>query len=262
MPNNFILFGRPPANLSTNYTEVLLHDPIRGALSTMPSFEKAIEKICEGDYENYSFFVETRNPVNGRIHNQTNLFFERDRRFTCFSGPFAGVQLQPIPPIRVYRRVRNNSTKRSFINDKRIWLTENILSKILLDRTDTIRFVAGEHSRDVMVHPMIYKELRIAEDDNVVPLLVMSSAKHSLDFAEFVLGLIHCCSETEIKEHFQKNQALVGKLSIDRLRKIYDIFPEEFLQIPHHVWNHLKSIDNYELTSDDVQELSSFYKNL
>lgn len=257
----FILFGRPPISLSKWHKEVPIDDPVRYALSALPSFETAITSIKEGDYNNYSFFIQTRNPVNGRIHNETNLFFERDRKFTLFAGPFRGVQLQPLPPIRVYRIVRQ-SPDRHFMNDKRVWLTDNIFSRIISQKTDTICFVAGDKTRDVQVNNLVYKELRVAENDNVVPLLVMSSTDHSLDFAEFVMELIHCCTDMQVKSCMQQYSGLIQNLSIDRLRKMYDIFPEAFIQIPRHVWNHFRYLDNYELTHDDVHELSTHYQKM
>jgi len=43
---------------------------------------------------------------------------------------------------------------------------------------------------------------------------------------------------------------------------MYDIFPEEFIHIPRHVLDVLKSMNDPEFSKEDVEELYNKYKTL
>lgn len=247
----------PKVSLKTldHYTEVPIDDPIRRILCQIPTFEKAVRCISESDFQNYGFFVRLKKD-DYEFQHESNLFFERIRNFTITSGSFAGTQLFPYPPVYVYRKKKQPI---SLMVYNFSWLVENILPFVMTQRTRVIRFTASQQTRDIMVNEIVYNQIRIHPENNEVPLLVLSTPQKSLDFAEFVMELIHCCSkENEISV---MNKYNFNNLSADRRRKFYDIFPNEFITIPKYILDFLKSIDQYEFSNEDVQELSYFYKN-
>lgn len=255
----FIIFPSTMFDLLQSYfVPVPGDDPIRQILQDIPTPEKAISSILEEHFEDYGFFIHTENPVNGRINHETNLFFERSRDFTVSKGVYAGVRLRPVMPIRVYKRVR--SIKEECMPEQRLWMVESILPRILSERSATLCLMAGDETRHIMISPFIKQQLCVREEDGCIPLLVLTTPGHSLDFAGIVVDLLHCCSRDEMVSIVRGNQ-LSGILSVDRKRKMYDIFPEEYITIPRHVWNFLRSIDHYELSGEDVQELREYYSS-
>jgi hypothetical protein len=211
--------------------------------------------ISEAHFQaQYGFFVHVLNPENGHFKHETNLFFERERDFTVLSGIYQGVRLVPVPPLRVYKRIRSDRT--DCIGDQRSWMVDVFLAPLLADRSSPVRFVAGEEAREVMVSPLLRQRLCPGGE---VPLLVLTTASGSLAFAETVMDLLHCCSKKEMMD-LVREKDLPRRLSVGRTRKMYDIFPEEFFHMPPHLWSFLRSIDQYELTPEDVEELSAYYK--
>lgn len=240
----------------SQFDPVFSDDPIRQILQHIPSFEKALSCIREDHFEGYGFFVQCRNPCNGSISMLSSLFFEKQRDFTITSGLYAGVRVEPIPPLRVYRR-----RKSVFVNcmpEQRTWMVERIMKDVLSDRSCTICFMAGGEMRSYQISPFIKKQICVQESDDCIPLLVLSNAQQSLDFAGIVMDLLHCCLQDEMVFILRETR-LSKNMSVSRTRKLYDIFPEEYIQIPNHVWDFLRSIDESKLTPDDVDELKDYY---
>lgn len=256
MSDGFIIYPGISSIHDANYEMVSDDDPIRQILKHIPTFEKAIVSISASHFQQrYGVFVHVLNPASGMYKHETNLFFEQDRNFTILGGVYKGTRLTPVPPIRVYKWIQSNQV--DCMGAQNAWMVGTVFSRMLSDRSSTIRFLADKEVRDVSVSKIIQEQLCTHPE---IPLLVLTTAKGSLDFAEIVMDLLHCCSKTEMMA-IVRDTGLSRKMSVDRVRKMYDIFPEEYLHLPKHMWNFLRSIDHYELSPEDVQELVPYYKS-
>ena len=247
----FIVYHTPPLELMDFYHQVANDDPIRKVLSCFTSFEDMFQRLEEHDCENYGVFIRMRNSRNFQIYKQTSFFFQKPR--------LHNMTYVPIPPFYIYRRTIRLDM-RPFVAYQQIWLTEKIVHKLFSSKDTSIVFTAGDQTRSVPIHPLMKQVLSVSVEP--VPLLVLDTAEHSLDFAEFVIGMLHQTLVDETDRHMKRNQNIWKKMSIDHRRKMYDIFTEEFIQIPRHVWNTLKSMDEAELLEEDVLELCEKYKKL
>jgi len=245
----FIVYTKPPYDLIDFFRQVPENDPIRKILSGIPSFEKALESLEEGDFENYGVFISLENPLT-HIVKKTSFFIQKQK--------ITNKKLIPIPPFYVYRRIVKNATK-PFLPFQQEWLTETIVSRLFSGREGIIHFTAGEETRGIRINPLLKQELCVEVDP--VPLLVLDTPKKSLDFAEFVVGMLHQTTPTETQCFLEKNKGILDTMSVDRRKKLYDIFPEEFVHIPRHVLDFLKCMDDFEFSNQDVEELYNKYKN-
>lgn len=251
MKMQFIVYLTPPLELIDFYHQVANDDPIRKVLSCFASFEDVLERLDEHDCDNYGVFIRMQNPHNFQIYKQTSFFFQKPRLHKIVPVP--------IPPFYIYRRTVKLDMK-PFVAYQQIWLSETLVHTLFSSKPTSIVFTAGDQARSISIHPLLKQVLAVSIEP--VPLLVLDTMEHSLDFAEFVIGMLHQTFVEETDEHMKRNQQVWKKMSIDHRRKMYDIFPEEFIKIPFHVWNMLKSIDDAELLEEDVQELCEKYKKL
>lgn len=248
---DFIVCPDPPLELMDHFHKISPYDPIRKVLSCFSSFEEAIRLMNENDFEGYGVFIRLTNPNNYVICKQTSFFFHKPK--------LSRVKLVPIPPLYVYKQtVKQDITP--FITSQQIWTTEKIISKLFSCKDADISFIAEDHIRKFRINGLLKNELKVGTEP--VPLLVLVSPEQSLEFAGFVIEMLHQTSAQEAEKHIQNNQHIIRQLSVDRRRKLYDIFPEEFIHIPNHVWKTLKRMDDTKLMEDDVEELCKKYSQL
>lgn len=246
----FIVYTKPPYDLLDFYRQVQENDPIRKILSCFSTFEEALQLLEEHDFEKYGVFIILENPLT-HVVKQTNFFIQKSK--------ISNRTLIPIPPFYVYRRIIKQDIN-PFLTFQQNWLTTTIISKIFSIRDDVIHFMAGTDTCAVKINSLVKQELFIEVDP--VPLLVLDTPKRSLDFAEFVMEMLHKTTPTEIQYFIEKNQEILKKISVDHRKKMHDIFPEEFIHIPRHVIDVLKNMDDFEFSEQDVSELYNKYKNM
>lgn len=246
----FIVYDDPPLEFMDYFHQVNIEDPIRKVFACFSSFDEALEKMEEYDFENYGVFVRLRNPKNDVIYRQTNFFFQK----TGFSNH----HLIPIPPFHVYKRTIKQDTN-SFVVYQQGWITNTIVSKILSNLDENITFIAEDYTRKIAINKFLKDELLVKIEP--VPLLVLKTPEQSLQFAEFVIGLLHQTHQMTANKYIQKNQHIIQQLSVDRRRKLYDIFPEEYISIPDHIWRTLKQFDDVQLLEHDIEELCLKYNS-
>lgn len=248
---DFIVYSTPPLELMDFFHQVPTHDPIRCVLSSFTSFQDAIRHLDENDFDNYGVFIRLKNPHNYVVYKQNNFFFQKPR--------LQSISAVPIPPFYVYKRTIKLEMA-PFIESQKSWTMETLVRRLFSSKNSSLAFVAHNQVRQVPISSFLKEELQVHTDR--VPLLVLDTPEHSLDFAEFVIGLLHQTSVEETDYYVQNNPHILRHMSVDHRRKMYDIFPEEFINIPRYVWNTLKSMDDAELLEEDVQELCEKYKKL
>lgn len=244
----FLVYPPPPSDLADHFHQVSACDPVRSVLVAFSSFRQMLEHLDEQDFEQYGVFLRLRNPLNGVVYRLTCFFFQKPRLPT--------LSVVPVPPLYIYRRtVRYDMAP--FLHCHRVWLVETLLQKMFSTGTTMIVFSAGDETRSFPIHPLLKQELCVSTEP--VPLLVLgNNPAHCLEFAGFVMGMLQ---QTSLGgKLLQDHPHILTHLSIDRRRKMHDIFPEEFIQIPHHVWNTLKQLDDWTWSEDDVAELCEKYK--
>ena len=247
----FIVYPSPPLELMDFYHQVANDDPIREILSCFTSFEDVVERLEENDCDSYGVFIRMQNPHNFQVYKQTSFFFQKPRLHS--------ITPVPIPPFYIYRRTIKLDMK-PFVAYQQIWLSETLIQRLFSSKDTSIDFIAGNQTRSVPIHSLL-KQILIVNIEPV-PLLILDTADHSLDFAEFVIGMLHQILVEQTDQYMKTNQKNWKKMSIDHRRKMYDIFPEEFIYIPRHLWNMLKSVDDAEFLEKDVQELCEKYHKL
>lgn len=248
---DFIIYSTPPLELMDFFHQVPMHDPIRHVLSCFMSFQDAVNHLDENDFDNYGVFVRLRNPNNFVVYNQTNFFFQKPR--------LQNITSVLIPPFYVYKRTIKMEMD-PFLASQKSWTMETLIQRLFSTKNASLTFIAHNQVRQVPISSFLKEELQVHADP--VPLLVLDTPEHSLDFAEFVIGLLHQTSVKQTEQYIKRNVDILRRMSINHRRKMYDIFPEEFIHIPPHVWNTLKRMDDADLLEDDVQELCEKYKNL
>lgn len=239
-----------------DYEQVQEHDPIRKLLDGV-SFDSILYKLKETDFERYSFMVEVLcGDRNMRVVH--NLFFLRDVKFEITSGKYKGEKFIPIPPIAIYKR-KVHFHNQLYCNDQRSWLA-NMAIKMIQIRNVPILFTAGFLTETIMVNNNIYNQLQVVHSE--VPLLVISSEKDSLEFAKLTMDLLHSDYRSHTISNILKQYTHIvpTRLSIHRLRHLRDIFMEEFITIPCHIRHLFYGLDSYELSDEDVHELSDCLK--
>lgn len=247
----FVVYPPPPPDLADHYHQVSEDDPVRVVLSSFSSFEEILEHLDEQDFDRYGVFFRLRNPRNDLVYRLTNFFFQKPR--------LPNISLVPVPPLYVYRRtIRHDMAP--FLRCHQIWLVKTIVQKMFSTGTTTIVFAAGDETRYFPIHPLLKQELCVSVEP--VPLLVIGSPTRTLDFAGFVVGMLMRTSLGGVEQHLRDHPHMLRHMSVDRRRKMYDIFPEEFIQVPNYVWNTLKQLDGSELLEEDVAELCEKYKHL
>jgi len=104
-----------------------------------------------------------------------------------------------------------------------------------------------------MINSIIYEQFNINGD---VPLIVLTTPHESLEFAKMVMELFHSDEKTRL-QILTTYRELMNRLSVCVRRKLYDIFPEEFITIPENMYEgFFELVDNcYEFTPDDVEDL-------
>jgi hypothetical protein len=247
----FIVYPSPPLQLKDFFHPVPEHDPIRHVLSCFTSFEDAVRYLDENDFDNYGVFVRLRNPVNLVVYNQMNFFFHKPR--------FPNIMSVAMPPLYIYKRTTQWEMT-PFMASHQSWTMETLVHRCFSRKDSTLCFMAHDQLDQFPISSFLKEELRVCTEP--VPLLVLDTPDHSLEFAGFVIGLLHQTSVEGAEQFIRNNQYILRRMSIDHRRKMYDIFPEEFIQIPQHVWNTLKRMDDAELLAEDVQELCEKYTKL
>lgn len=248
---DFVVYETPPLELSGSFHRVSPNDPIRRVLMCFTSFEDMVERLAEQDFDNYGVFLRFRNPRNQVVYKQTSFFFQKPR--------LSSITPVPIPPFYIYRRTISPDMT-PFLWSHQSWLVKTVVHRLFSFREDTLVFAAGDQTRTLPISPFLKQELSVIVEP--VPLLVLDNPEHSLDFAAFVIGMLHQTSVEEIQQYMEAHQSILKTISVDHRRKMYDIFPEEFIQIPRHVGTTLKSLDDAELLEADVEELCEKYKKL
>lgn len=248
----------PPQRLADHFESIRHDDPIRSILHKVRNLEDAIHNIREEDFPDYGFFLSTIHVQTGRRFPDSNFFFEKARRFTIRDG----VMLEPCPPICVYRRIHDmeSTIQRTLVPHHTKWVVENICPSILKNRTEVIELVAGGEVAIVNVHPAI-RDAILPSDEKIVPLLVLTTPHDSIAFAKFVMDLLHCTREDSIRLTLRQNKHLLDNLSVDLRKKFYDIFPEEYVCMPRHIWHTFRILDKYEMSDGDVADLSQLFKH-
>lgn len=247
----FIVYSTPPLELMDFFHEVPDQDPIRRVLSSFTTFQDALLHLDENDFDNYGVFIRFRNPHNFLVYKQINFFLQKPR--------LQNITPIPIPPFYVYKRTVKLNME-PFFKSQQSWAMRTLVHRLFSKKDTSIAFVADDRVRHVPISSFLKEELQVETEP--VPLLVLDTPEHSLEFAGFVMGLLHQTSMEQTKHYIQNNPQMLRHMSINHRRKMYDIFPEEFIHIPHHVWNTLKRMDDAELLEEDVQELCEKYKKL
>lgn len=165
--------------------------------------------------------------------------------------------LIPMPPFYVYRRIARRDTQ-FLVAPHQSWATDAILSPILSVRDTHICFSAGENTRTFPINHHLKEALGISVEP--VPLLVPTTPEKSLDFAEFVVGILHRTTKVAIDEFISRNHDVVSTMSVSRRVKMYDIFPEEYISVPRHLTESLRNMDDPELLEEDINELCDKYR--
>lgn len=244
--------------LHGHFEKVPMDDPIREIMCHISSFEDALTKIREADFPDYGFFLKTSHPITLCEFEDSNLFFEKSRNFTLRNGCI----LIPHRPLFVYRRTRDASTtiQSMFIPFHKEWIMEQICPRFLQKRNVKIELIANGHVEHVCIHQAIW-EAMFPNGSKELPLLVLSTPKDSIQFARFVLDILHCTQKDVIEKVFAENKHLIDTMSVDIRKKMYDIFPEEFVALPHYVWRVFRSLDKYDMTEEDVSFLSLHFQS-
>ena len=233
-------FSEPPSSIRDHYEKVDDNDTdIREALGDFTDLPAAIQGINEEKFAAYGFFIGICDPNTGRVRQQSNLFFEKEREFKLFSG----VPLKPVAPIYVYKKSTSyqDVVQKTFFTTHRNWLLSSITEIILSKKDQRIVFVCDTESRTVTLSTPVFQALGSPQEE--VPLLNIAPPKTCLDFASLVIELLHCSTASNTLRVFEKYPEIISSLSIDQHRKLYDIFPEEFIKIPQHVWRMFRTID-------------------
>lgn len=248
----FIVYEDPPPDLRSYYHKVEVGDPIKGILSCFSSFDDMVAHL-QDDFDFYGIFIGVRHATNFTFIRHTNFFVQKQKILE-------GV-LEPVSPFYIYRRtIRQNRSATYFITCQHLWMTENILTKLLSDLDTTIIFTAGGETRVVHTNSLIKNELHIQVEP--VPLLIITTPQKSLDIAGFIVEMMHYTTSRSIINFFNENRQIINHLSVDLRKKMYDVFPEEYIQIPDHILAILKNIDDYQFSQDDVAELVQKYQKL
>ena len=248
----FIVYQEPPPDLKSYFHKVETYDPIKNIMSSFSSFDNMVAHL-QDDFECYGIFIGVRHTTNFTFVRHTNFFVQKQR--------ILGGVLEPVSPFYIYRRsIRHSQSATCFTTCQHLWMIENILTKMLSTLDTTTTFTAGDEMRDIPTNSLIKNELNIQVEP--VPLLVITTPQKSLDVAEFIVRMMHSTSSRSIINFFNENRQIINHLSIDLRRKMYDIFPEEYIHIPDHIIAILKNIDDYEFTQDDVAELFQKYQQL
>jgi hypothetical protein len=247
-----ITFPAPSSSLTSMYKCVSEDDPVRRILSTFTDFNDAIQNIREDDFTGYGFFVGINNPVNGNSRQEANLFFEKDRNFCMFNGQ----SLEAMPPIKVYKKAERTQdiVHSTFQVYHRDWILD-FVKPVLQQRTDTITFTAGDAEIKILVSTIVKQQVLPAGKEPRVPLLVITNPEASFDVAVLVMDLLHCTCKDEIISIINTSNS---SFTVNRRRKLYDIFPEEYIAIPSHILKMLERIEcntDKHLSPEDVEDL-------
>lgn len=214
------------------YVPVLPDDPVRRFLNnSFPHFCQLINMFTPDILPNYMLFMNIFNKKIGGFH----LF-----SFTEYPIHYS---YEPVPPVFVYRKKKQitKSIKKYFLPDHEKFIMSLFIN---IPRLTSIHFTANDKFRIVNVSNMIYDRVIINKENNIVPLLVISTEEASLHFAEIVCDLLHATNIYEVSYILEREKSFIEKeLSITPLRKLYDCFPPAFFDLPDYVWKFFKNID-------------------
>lgn len=246
-------FPEPSISLKSMYKCVSEDDPIRQILSHFTDFATAVYGIREDDFSGYGLFVGIKNPAAGHFRQEANLFFERDRDFCMFNGQ----PLEAVPPIKVYKKAERTQDiiYRTFQLDHRDWIINSVKS-LLQQKTETITFTAATMEKTILVSTLVKQQVLPEGKEPCIPLLVITSPEESIAVAELVIDLLHCSQKDEIASIIDTTHN--SSFTVDRRRKLYDIFPEEYITIPNHILKMLERIEcnrDKHLSPEDVEDL-------
>lgn len=233
------------------------YDKIREILESIPDFETAKKWLNKENFTNYVFRVQTVVENDFFMnHNRRDDFFNlKARNYEVISGINKGKREIPIPPFQVFKKVPPTRTDWYFKAQHQKWLRK-LMYKQLNNRNNIIIFSAGEEELTVQASDIVFNELKI--HNVVVPLMVLTTPKESLSFAKLTIDLLHysdfdLCLDQDI---FIEYKDILQNLSIDMKRKLYHIFPEEYITIPLHIFNYFELLDKfYQFSVDDINEL-------
>jgi hypothetical protein len=253
---NFIEYPKEPSTFTYGFVPVPEQDRVRDILCVIPSFDIALERINETDFLNYIFFVRAYREGTDNIA-MYNLFFIRSYGFKVMFGPHTGQTIIPIEPIQVFMKPKPQLSYNENLEKQNMNWMSTIIYQLLKKRENTIIFTANDKELSVPVSNIVLEQLSIKND--CVPLMVLTTEENSLQFAKMTIDLLHS-DKADIKQIIHENKNILKKLSVNMRRKMYDIFPEEFITIPKHMLYFFELIDKYyEYTQEDVEELQKKY---
>ena len=207
-------------------------DPVRTFLpNAFPHFCQALSSFSPEILPYYMLFFKAFHKKVGVCHFMSWTEYS-ERKHSSY---------EPIPPFFVYRKRQDyrRIVEEHFLPQHTEWIVSWIQKKDV-----PIHFTAGSSARTVFVSSIMYDSLVVHKEMDTVPLLVIGTEEASLHFAEVVCDLLHCLDTSSALEVIRREEEFIKQgLSVTEFRKLYDCFPEEFINVPTYVWALFQQLD-------------------